>query len=212
MFKNRKEAGKEIAQKLASYRGMNAVVLALPRGGVVVGHEVAKALSLPLDIVAVRKIGHPSSPEYAVCALDEHGTRLCNESAIWDIDPAWLAAETERQTMEALRRARVYRGKRLPVEIAGATALLVDDGAATGLTMRAAIAAVRARGVQKIVVAVPVASVDAVRDFTKEADEVVILEPPEEFRSAVGAHFRHFDQVEDKEVVRLLKASVRNAY
>ena len=97
MFRDRHDAGIQLGEKLEQYRGKNAVVLALPRGGVVLGYEVAKALDLPLDIVSVRKIGHPSSPEYAVCAVDEHGTRLCNESAIWDIDPKWLPEETEKQ-------------------------------------------------------------------------------------------------------------------
>src|SRR3989344_9390085 len=206
MFRDRHDAGIQLGEKLEQYRGKNAVVLALPRGGVVLGYEVAKALDLPLDIVSVRKIGHPSSPEYAVCAVDEHGTRLCNESAIWDIDPKWLAEETEKQTKEALRRTRVYRGKRLPVQLGGTIAILVDDGAATGLTMRAAIAAVRAHAPKRGIVAVPVASMDAVHDFKNDADEVITLEPPEEFRSAVGAHYVKFDQGEDTEVIRILKA------
>ena len=206
MFKDRKEAGKLLAEKLAAYRGKNALVLALPRGGVVTGYEVAKALNLPLDIVSVRKIGHPTAPEYAICAVDERGTRLCNEDAILGIDEKWLAEETERQTLEALRRSRAYREKRAPLEMGGATAILVDDGAATGLTMRAAIAAVRTRGARKVVVAVPVASEDAERDFRREADEVVILEPAGEFGSAVGAHYVEFAQVKDKEVIKLLQS------
>ena len=205
MFKDRKEAGKLLGDMLAAYRGKNAVVLALPRGGVVLGAEIAKALALPLDIVVVRKIGHPDNHEYAICAVDEQGARICNESAIRDIDTIWLAKETKRQMAEALRRVRVYRGTRLPVRLAGTTAIIVDDGIATGLTMRSAIAFVRARKARKVIVAVPVSSEDSIRDISKYVDDVVLLEPSEGFLGAVGLHYQKFDQVSDEEVVRLVR-------
>jgi putative phosphoribosyl transferase len=208
MFTDRRDAGKRLAKVLAGYRDdKSAVVLALPRGGIVCAYEVARALHLPLDIVSVRKIGHPTSPEYAVCAVDEHGTRICNEDAIQDIDEKWLAEETKRQTAEAVRRVSAYRGRRPPERIAERTAILVDDGMATGLTMRAAIASVRSRGARKVVVAVPVASTDAVELISKEADEVFLLKSAIDFLGAVGTHYVEFDQVDDEKVIKLMRKS-----
>ncbi|MEK7156634.1 MAG: phosphoribosyltransferase family protein [Patescibacteria group bacterium] len=205
MFTDRKDAGRQLAENLSAYRGQDAVVLALPRGGVVPGHEIAEALGLPLDIVVVRKVGHPDNPEYALCAVDETGTRLCNEAAA-AVDEAWLAEETERQVQEAKRRIAVYRGNREPMKIAGKTALIVDDGIATGLSMRLAVHSARAQGAKRVVVAVPVAPPESVRELLAEgADDVVVLLPPEEFLGAVGAHYIRFEQVEDSEVIRLLR-------
>ena len=206
MFTDRAEAGKLLAKKLSTYAGKDAVVLALPRGGVVTGREVARALSLPLDIVAVRKVGHPESPEYAVGAVDEHGTTIMNEAEVHTIDTQRLAEETRRQQQEALRRSTLYRGGRAPVSVEGKIVIIVDDGIATGLTMRLAVRCVKTRHPSRIVVAVPVAPQDAIRALKAEgADEVVALEPPEEFMGAIGAHYGQFEQVEDTEVIRLLR-------
>ena len=112
MFKNRSDAGEKLAERLLAYKNSNALVLALPRGGVVVGREVARALGVPLDIVVARKIGHPQNPEYAICATDEKGTLLCNEAEARLVPKEWLTEEIERQTREAKRRMRVYRGGR----------------------------------------------------------------------------------------------------
>ena len=202
MFKDRKDAGKRLAERLARYRGKDAVVLTLPRGGVVVGYEVAKALRLPLDIVVARKVGHPADPEYAICAVDEKGTLLCDKEAIV-VDQQWLKKEIERQRKEALRRVRTYRGERKPEAIAGKIAILVDDGIATGLTMRLAVAAVKAQHPSRIVVAVPVAPGSAVLEFRKEAE--VVVGDGEAFRGSVGAHYEAFEQVGDSEVIRLLQ-------
>ena len=208
MFADRKEAGRRLARKIEAYRGANALVLALPRGGVVVGFEVARALGLPLDILAPRKIGHPFHPEYAIGAVDEHGTKILNEAEAAAVDQAWLLGETERQKAEAERRIRAYRGERKAAEIGGKTVIIVDDGIATGLTMRLAVRSVKARKPERIVVAVPVAPPESPRALTDEgADEVVVLEPPGEFMGAVGAHYARFEQVEDAEVVRLLHSS-----
>lgn len=173
MFKDRKEAGKRLADKLAQYRGQDAVVLALPRGGVVVGYEVASALHLPLDIVVARKVGHPTDPEYAICAVDEKGTLLCNKEA-GAVHQPWLKKEIERQRKEALRRIGAYRGERKPEAITGKIAILVDDGIATGLTMRLAVMAVRRQNPGTLVIAVPVAPGSAIVEFRKEADDLVI--------------------------------------
>src|SRR3989338_10258681 len=165
MFRDRKDAGQKLARKLSRYSGGNAVVLALPRGGVVPGYEIAEALGVPLDIVVVRKVGHPDNPEYALCAVDETGMRLCNEGEAAAIDQTWLAEEIVRQVREAKRRVAVYRGGRKPLPIAGKAALIVDDGIATGLSMRLAVRSVRAQGAKRIVAAVPVAPPEAVRNL-----------------------------------------------
>ncbi|OGG69455.1 hypothetical protein A3F27_00960 [Candidatus Kaiserbacteria bacterium RIFCSPHIGHO2_12_FULL_53_13] len=205
MFKDRSDAGKQLAGKLMQYSAKDAVVLALPRGGVVTGYEVAKALKLPLDIVVVRKVGHPNNPEYAVCAVNEKGMRLCNEGEAAVIDMAWLTEETLRQKQEAQRRVELYRGNRKQAGVRGKTAIIVDDGVATGLSIRVATRATKAQKPGRIVIAVPVASSEAVRELRAEgADEVIVLEPPEEFLGAVGAHYLRFPQVEDDEVIKLL--------
>ena len=203
MFKNREDAGKRLADKLARYRGQDAIVLALPRGGVVVGYEVAQVLHLPLDIVVSRKVGHPANPEYAICAVDEKGMLLCNKDAD-TVDQQWLKQEVERQRKEARRRVQAYRGKREPEAIAGKIAILVDDGIATGLTMRLAVAAVKKQNPKKIIIAVPVAPGGAVLEFQKDADEVVLVDEGD-FFGAVGAHYEEFEQVVDSEVVNLLQ-------
>ena len=206
MFRDRAEAGRQLAQKLLQYRGKSAVVLALPRGGVVLGFEVARVLSAPLDIIAVRKIGHPYHPEYAIGAVDENDARILNEAEAAGVDQHWLTKETEREVAEAKRRSSVYRGGKIPESLAGKVVILVDDGIATGLTMRLAVRSVRAQKPEKIIVAVPVAPTDSFEVLKDEgADEVVVLEPPEEFAGAVGAHYVRFDQVEDEEVVALLR-------
>ncbi|HEY4487756.1 MAG TPA: phosphoribosyltransferase family protein [Candidatus Paceibacterota bacterium] len=205
MFRDRKEAGKKLAQALGSYRGTDAVILALPRGGVVLGHEVANALSLPLDIIAVRKIGHPFSPEYALGAVDETGATILSESEAKVVDQSWLKEETTRQREEAVRRSAVYRAGRIPTTIVGKTAIIVDDGIATGLTMQLAVRSAKLQNAAKIVVAVPVAPPESSQLLKDEgADDTVVLESPERFAGAVGAHYAVFDQVEDDEIIQLL--------
>ncbi|MDO8551952.1 MAG: phosphoribosyltransferase family protein [bacterium] len=204
MFKDRQDAGRQLADRLSKYRHSDSVVLALPRGGVVTGNEVAIALGLPLDIVVIRKIGHPYSPEYAIGAVDDKGTTIFNDAAAAAVDKEWLRNETNRQKEEAVRRRDIYRSGDEPIEIAGKTALIVDDGTATGLTMRLAVRAVKARKPARIVVALPVAPAAAIELLLKEADEVVVLEPPDKFLGAVGSHYLSFEQVEDEEVIRLL--------
>ena len=205
MFRDREDAGNHLARELAKYRGENAVILALPRGGVVVGARIAEVLDLPLDIVVVRKIGHPDNPEYAVCAVDEGGTLLCDEEAVRTIPKDWLEGEALREQNEALRRTRVYQAGRSKTEIEGKIAVLVDDGIATGLTVRAAIGSIKKQNPKKIIIAVPVAPHDVVMKLKKEADEVIVLLDPLDFLGAVGAHYQYFPQVSDQEVIALLK-------
>ena len=208
MFQNREDAGQQLAKMLEHYRGTDAVVLALPRGGVVVGDEIARALRLPLDIVVTRKIGHPDNPEYAICAVDEKGTLLCDEAERESVSKEWLKNEVERQRKEAGRRVRAYRGKGEPVEMKGKTAIIVDDGIATGLSLRLAVRVVKAEMPKRVVVAVPVAPSDIIQKLAREVDELIILLPPEEFAGAVGAHYREFEQVEDDTVIRLLQSKL----
>src|SRR3989344_6450768 len=141
MFKNREDAGRQLSDKLKQYRGTDTVVLALPRGGVVVGHEISQALDLPLDIVVARKIGHPNNHEYAICAVDEKGTLLCNQAEAREVDRKWLEEQAQREQAEARRRSSVYRAGKPPAAIGGEIAIIVDDGIATGVPMRLAILA-----------------------------------------------------------------------
>lgn len=210
MFDDRRDAGRQLAEKLRRYQGADAIVLALPRGGVEVGYEVARALKLPLDIVVVRKIGHPAHPEYAIGAVDEASRTLMNEREAETLDPAWLAEETARQCKEAQRRLAAYRGTRPALELEGKTALLVDDGIATGLTMRLAVRTTRALHARRVIVALPVAPEGASEMLKREgADEVVILLPPEHFLGAVGAHYVDFRQLDDSVVKKLLHETPR---
>ena len=208
MFTDREDAGKKLASRLEEYRGNNAVVLALPRGGVVLGYEVAKALGFPLDIIATRKIGHPMHPEYAIGAIDEKGMRILNEMEVAATDPTWLAKESERQRKEAERRVMLYRGGRVPVALAGKVVILVDDGIATGLSMRLAQRTTKAQRPKKVIIAVPVAPPESVATLRAEgADDVMVIEAPEEFLGTVGAHYLQFDQVGDDVVINLLRIS-----
>lgn len=209
MFIDRKDAGNRLAKKLLEYRGKNAVVLALPRGGVAVGYEIARALNLPLDIVVVRKIGHPDNPEYAICAVDEKGSLLCNEIEIRYINQNWLKEETLRQKNEALRRIKVYRGGRNIEEISGKIVILADDGIATGLTVRAAIQSIRKENPRELVIAIPVAPHEVIIELRKEADAVIVLDDAEDYLGAVGAYYDYFPQVSDEEVIELLRQTKR---
>ena len=206
MLKDRNEAGKLLAKELIKYKNEDVIVYALPRGGVVLGYEVAKTLQAPLDIIVTRKIGHPNNPEYAICAVDEKGTLLCEEAEARLVDQSWLKREIKQQRDEAKRRTDLYRGGRKPESATGKVAVIVDDGIATGLSMRLAVKTIKLQRPKAITVAVPVASSSSVDDLQAEgADEIIVLVPPKEFRNAVGAHYMQFEQVEDEEVIRLLK-------
>jgi len=205
IFNDRRDAGERLAERLSKYKGEDAIILALPRGGVVLGYEIAQALNLPLDIVVVRKIGHPTNPEYAIGAVDERGSFLYNEAETISIDQDWLKEETLRQKNEALRRIQVYRGGRKEKEINGKIVILVDDGIATGLTIRAAIKAIRQKNPKKLIVAVPVAPHETVTELRKETDAVVVLDDTQNYLGAVGAYYEYFPQVSDEEVIELLK-------
>jgi len=202
-FENRVDAGKKLAAKLEKYKGEDVVVLALPRGGVVLGYEIAKSLGAPLDLVITRKIGHPDNPEYAICAVAEDGHTLCNEVERSNINDEWFDKVVVEEQEEAKRRRKLYlKGKRKNIK--GKTVIIVDDGIATGLTLGLAIKEVKHDDPKKIIVAVPVAPREAVDEISREVDEFVSLYVPQIYLGAVGAYYDSFEQVSDEEVVRLL--------
>jgi predicted phosphoribosyltransferase len=206
-FVDRQEAGKELAMALARYRGRDTVVYALPRGGVVLGFEVARALHASLDLVIARKIGHPHSPEYAVCAVTEKNGLVCNENERAKLDPEWLDRAVQRERQEAARRRKVYLKNVEHISPRDKTAIIVDDGIATGLSILAALQSVRAQKPRELVVAVPVAPHEIAEMLRSEADTVVILEESENYLGAVGAYYEYFPQVSDMQVIELLKRS-----
>ncbi len=204
-FHNRKEAGKLLADALIKYRGEEVIVYALPRGGVVLGYEVANALNAPLDLLIARKIAHPASPEYAIAAVTESGEMSVSEPELALLDKKWFREAAEKQREEAKRRRVKYLGDRSSAETAGKTAIIVDDGLATGLTMEAGIKELKKLHPKKIVVAVPVAPADTKIKISKMVDEIIVLCTPEIFLGAVGNYYTEFPQVEDEEVIRLMK-------
>lgn len=200
IFTSRADAGRQLAQAL---KGCNAdVVIALPRGGVVVGYEVATTLSLPLEVICPRKIGAPGNPEYAIGAVTEGGEISLQPGACASYSQEEIERLVAQERAEAQRRAELYRSGRAPYPLAGRSVLLVDDGIATGSTMRAAIESVRQQGAQSITVAVPVAPPQTAEQLEVEA---IVLMQPDPFY-AVGQFYRHFDQTSDQEVINLLRS------
>jgi len=208
LFNDRHDAGRVLASQLARFRGRADLVLALPRGGVPVAHEVAAALQVPLDVFVVRKLGVPGQEELAMGALASGGVRVLNRDVVnaLAIPAETIDAVTRQEQAELERRERLYRGDRPPVEVEGKTVILIDDGLATGSTMRAAAAALRARNAGKIVVAVPVAAQAACDELRGEVDEVVCAMTPTRFL-AVGEWYKEFGQTSDDEVCALLRAA-----
>jgi len=207
-FKNREEAAKRLAKELTEYREKNPVVLAIPRGGVVVAYEVAKALNAPLDLIIPRKIGAPGNPELAIGAVTEDGTTILNQHLVAElgISKEYIELEKEEQIQEIRRRIRVYREDAPPQSLEGKTIILVDDGIATGATMKAAIHSIRKQRPSAIVVATPVGPPDTVEELRREVDRLVCLIVFEPF-FAIGQFYEDFSQVNDDEVIRLLRLS-----
>jgi putative phosphoribosyl transferase len=205
-FSNRTEAGRLLADKLVKYAGRtDVIVLGLPRGGVPVAYEVAKRLGVPLDVFIVRKLGVPGFEELALGAIASGGVRVLNQDVMRALPNADETIEsiTARETAELERREQSYRAGRPAPELRDRIAILVDDGLATGATMRAAVKALRQRGAAKIVVAVPVGPPDTCREFEDEADETICASVPEFFQ-AVGQYYEDFSQTSDDEVRELL--------
>jgi putative phosphoribosyl transferase len=206
MFQDRRAAGRALAAKLHHYAGRDDVtVLALPRGGVPVGYEVAAALGAPLDVFLVRKLGVPGREELAMGAIASGGVRVMNDPvvAMLRVPDRAVAAVAADEARELARQEQAFRGDRPPPDVGGRTVVLVDDGLATGATMRAAVAAVRKLGPARVVVAVPVGAAETCREFAADADEVVCATEPEPFL-AVGYWYEDFSQTTDDEVRDLL--------
>ena len=213
-FYDRRDAGRKLAEsdELAAYAGRDdAVVLALPRGGVPVGYEVAQALDLPLDVFVVRKLGVPGHEELAMGAIASGGTLVLEEEVLrrLQLDEATIAAVAAREQRELEARERLYRDGS-NVDLQGVAGILVDDGLATGSTMRAAVRALRSRNANEVIVAVPVAPPESCRMLAREADKVVCTLTPEAF-GAVGLYYERFGQTTDEEVVELLERARRRA-
>src|SRR5437016_7283552 len=205
-FPDRSAAGRLLAEKLTQYAGRDdVIVLGLPRGGVPVAYEVAQALRVPLDVFIVRKLGVPGFEELAVGAIASGGVRVLNEDVARALPNAdeIIDAVTARERIELERREQSYRDGRPAPELRDRVAILIDDGLATGATMRAAVKALRQRGAAKIVVAVPVGPPDTCKEFEDEADEVVCASAPEFFQ-AVGQYYEDFSQTSDEEVRELV--------
>jgi len=204
LFEDRLDAGRRLAAALAAYKGRHPLVLAIPRGAVAMGAEIAHALGGELDVVLVRKLRAPGSPEFAVGAVDESGwTYVAPHARSAGADAAYLEREKAAQ-LETLRRRRAqYTPARTAADPANRIAIVIDDGIATGASMIAALHAVRAKKPAKLVCAVPVAPPESLETLKPYCDELVCLETPEGFM-AVGQFYRHFEQVEDEEVVELL--------
>lgn len=208
-YHDRAAAGRALALRLMRYAGRTDVlVLALPRGGVPVAYEVARALDAPLDIFVVRKLGLPGHEEFAIGAVATGGVRVLNDELVRSlgVDPRDLESLTRRERAELERRERAYRGDRPPPDVRGRTVILVDDGLATGSTMRAAIEALRAEGPAQIVVAVPTAAAETCEELSGLVDDVVCASTPEPFL-AVGLWYDDFSQTTDEEVRELLAAA-----
>lgn len=207
MFESRQQAAELLAEKLKQkgYGGKNAIVIAIPRGGVVTGQVIAKGLGLSLDVVITRKIPAPNQPELALGAVGPGGTRVIDVGIVerTSADREYLKKKIEELKREVEEREGKFRGKRKAVQVKGKTVILVDDGVATGATVEAAVRYLRTKKPKEVVIAIPVASVDSVEKLKQLVDDIVVLETPEEFM-AVGQFYREFPQVTDEEVIKLL--------
>jgi putative phosphoribosyl transferase len=213
MFYDRKEAGQKLAKAIKSQisgtaksvvlKSQNSVILALPRGGVIVAKEIADVLKIPLDVLVVRKIGYPGNPEYAIGAVGESGEIVLSEEGKV-VDPNYLKNEVKKEKEEVKRRLKEYRGKKQKLDLKNKTVILVDDGLATGLSMKAAIKEVETQNPKKIIVAIPIAPPETIEELKKEVDEIIVLETPSPF-FAIGNFYTKFDQVTDEEVKEALR-------
>lgn len=205
-FKDRAEAGRKLAGFFDHINGKNSVIYALPRGGVVVAAEIAKVIHAPLDLIITRKIGHPYNPEYAIGAIAENGHSVFNEDEVLGIDELYLKEEAEKQAEEAKRRRQVYLKGKPSIPCEGKTAILVDDGIATGLTIKAALKELQTHyNPAKIIIAIPVAPKETVDELEKMGAKVLSIITTREFLGAIGAYYDNFSAVEDKDVIKIMQ-------
>lgn len=202
VFKDRRDAGKQLAEELSEYKGQsNLIVLGLPRGGVPVAYEVAEALNAPLDVFIVRKLGVPGQPELAMGAIASGNIRVMNDNVVRraGISDEQIDKVVQQEKKELKKREKAYRGARADINLQGKTALIVDDGLATGASMKAAISALREHNPEKIVVAVPTAPKDVCQEFEAEVDQIICLHTPSPFWG-VGGSYQNFSQTSNEEV------------
>jgi putative phosphoribosyl transferase len=206
LFKDRKEAGEKLGEALADQKGAHALVLAIPRGGVIVGREVAAALDADLDVVIAKKLGAPGEPELALGAVGEDGATILDARLVGETGARseYIDSETARESAEIARRKGKFREGRPAASITGRPVILIDDGVATGSTMLAAVSYVLSKGPAEVTVAVPVAAEESLAKIAREVDRVVCLSTPTPFL-AIGQFYSDFGQVEDDEVVRILR-------
>jgi putative phosphoribosyl transferase len=204
-FEDRRDAGRRLAGKLSRFEGERPVVFALPRGGVPVGYEISRALGAPLDVFVSRKLGAPGQPEFGIGAVAAGGVRVLNQDVVrrLGIPDEYVQKITAQELAEVGRRLRYFRGQRPEPEVVGRTAILVDDGLATGVTARAAVQALRLRKPRRLVLAAPVCAAQTAALFRTEVDELICLECPADL-GAIGFWYRNFEQTSDEEVVELL--------
>lgn len=205
-FKDRIYAGQLLAEKLKKYKDEDVIVYALPRGGVITAVEIARSLQAPLDLIITRKISRPNNPEYAIAATAENGHIVGARQELISVDEEWLEKEIEKKRQEAAERRKKYLHGKKMLSPEGKIAILVDDGVATGLTLRVGIIELMHRHPSKLIVAVPIVPESTAKVLREEADELVALEVPtdDEFRGAVGSYYDDFAQVEDIEVIKML--------
>jgi putative phosphoribosyl transferase len=205
-FEDRRDAGRRLAGKLSRFEDERPVVFALPRGGVPVGYEISRALQAPLDVFVSRKLGAPDQPEFGIGAVAAGGVRVLNEDVVrrLGVPEDYIEQITAQETAEVGRRLRYFRGERPEPEVGGRTAILVDDGLATGVTARAAVQALRSRGPGRLVLAAPVCAAQTADLFRTTVDDLVCLKSPSDL-GAIGFWYRNFEQTSDEEVVELLE-------
>lgn len=201
-FKDRQQAGKLLAKKLQKYKGKDTIILAIPRGGLVIGFELAKALNAPLDILVTKKIGYPGDPEYAIGAVGPHDTVIVTERE--GIEKSYIDEQVKKITAAIHEKYKKYKGKVEIPQLKGKTVIIADDGIATGSTMVISIEIVKQQKPKKVVIAIPVGPPETIDKLNKQVDEVICLEQPEVF-FAIGEFYEYFPQVEDEEAIKYLK-------
>lgn len=210
-FTDRLDAARQLSKKLEAVSREKPVVLALPRGGVPLGLEIARTYQLPLDVILSKKIGHPLYPEFAIGALAEDGNPLVNSYQKKNLDEEWLTHEIESIRQQIADRRGMYDKVLKKQDLRNRSVILIDDGIATGMTMKAAIESVRKQEAATVTVAVPVIPKDTYHELVKLADRVIAVDVPEAFLGAVGAYYGKFNQVSDREVIRMLKSSTQKS-